>query len=44
VGEFKTEFKTLLSQHAMRRELIDEHEEPVLRFDLLRNVFLERGL
>lgn len=44
VDGFKTEFKSLLSQQAMRKELLAEHEEPVLRFDLIRNIFLERGL
>lgn len=41
--EFKREFSSLLSSHAMKGELRDK-KESVFRFDLIREIFLERGL
>jgi hypothetical protein len=41
--EFKQEFKSLLTSQAMKGEL-KEKKESVFRFDLIREIFLERGL
>jgi hypothetical protein len=42
VDSFKAEFSSLLAQHANKGELLGD--QPVFRFDLARQIFLERGL
>lgn len=44
VPSFKTEFKSMLSTHANKRELLETDDSCLFRFDLARQIFLERGL
>ena len=40
---FKTEFSSLLNQRELKSREV-RGDSPVLRFDLMRQIFLERGL
>ena len=41
---FRTEFKSLLNRQVHKGELMAADEDCVFRFDLARQIFLERGL